>query len=92
MYAIPTLHVNGTPASVVNQVIGGGVSTPGGGYQSRYQGPIKYIPSKTGSQANVIIPQATMIGRIFVPTPLVGATTVDVHLIDDSSTGWTGGN
>lgn len=92
MITVSTLHIDGTPASLVNQVVGGGVAGPGGIYQSRFQGIIKYVPAKNGLQANVVIPQAAMLGRIFIPEPLVGVSTVTTTVVDDTTTGWTGGN
>lgn len=90
-YDINTMHVNGTPATGYNQVFIGGVDH-GQGIQPRYQGIIKYVPGVTGLNERVLIPQAAVVARIYIPEPLVGVNTVITHVIDDESTGWTGGN
>jgi hypothetical protein len=88
-YEISTASVNGYFTIGYNQAFIGGVE---GGILPRHQGIIKYVPSLTGLQEKVLVPQAALIGRIYVPEPLVGMNTVITHVIDDESTGWTGGN
>jgi hypothetical protein len=87
MFTILTSHVDGTPASYVNQAAIGGGSIPG---QSRIIPLIRYIPTRNGLQQNVVVPNAAIVARIYIPEPLVGASTVTT--ISDDATGYTGGN
>lgn len=89
IFAIPTAHIDGTPATLVNQVIGG-VGIAAG--TSRFIPALKYVPSQTSLQGTLNVPNAAIIARIYIPEPLVGMTTVTITQIDDQSTGWTGGN
>jgi hypothetical protein len=90
-YEISTASVNGYFTIGYNQAFIGGVDS-GQGIGPRYKGIIKYVPSLSGLEENVLIPQATLVGRIYIPEPLVGMNTVINHVINDESTGWTGGN
>lgn len=65
----------------------GGGPIPG---QSRYTPGIKYLPGQTGLQQNVVIANAGIVARVYIPEPLVGAATVTTT--SDDVTGYTSGN
>lgn len=90
-YNLITGSVNGYYTVGYNQVFLFG-GDAGQGIGPRMKGIIKYVPVVTGQNQKLDIPQAALVARIYVPEPLVGANTVITHVIDDESTGWTGGN